>query len=520
MLDIDPILLASIVLAVGGALVIVSALLTKLGMRLGLPVGLLFLAVGMIAGEDGLGKFDFNNYEAAYALGTLALVLILYFGGYSTKFSTVRHVLAPAGTLATFGVIGIALVMMLGAKFLGMGNKEAFLLGAIVSSTDAAAVFASLRGVALREKVAATIEVESGMNDPVAVILTTIAIGIFTDPIYQEKGFQLSMLGYAGLSIFKQISLGILFGLGVGYLGAVLLRFIRVPTPGLYPVISVGVALLAYGAPAMIEGSGFLSVYLAGLVMGNSRIPHHGSLTRIHDALSWIAQVGMFLMLGLLVTPSELKEVWYPGLMLALFMAFVARPLIVTLILKPFGYKANEIACVAWLGLRGAVPIIIATTPLLLLASNEQLTDDMRRMFNIVFFMVIVGGLMPGATIKWAVKKLGLMEEQIPEPEIAIDLNAPRHLDMYYHTVYIAPGSPAAGKRIGDILLPATALAAMIFRGTRVISARPDTLIQAKDHVAVVCMRTVTNEVQQAFLHPGEPVKPTPSDDSVAAPTT
>jgi potassium/hydrogen antiporter len=509
--NIDPIFLASIILAVGGALVIVSALLSKIGMRLGLPIGLLFLAVGMVAGEDGLGKFDFSDYQAAYFLGTLSLVLILYFGGYSTKFSTVRHVLAPAGTLATVGVLGVALVMMLCAKFLGMGTKEAFLLGAIVSSTDAAAVFASLRGVALREKVAATIEVESGMNDPVAVILTTIAIGIFIDPEFQESGFGLSMLASAGLNIFQQLALGVLFGLGIGYLGAVLLRFIRVPTPGLYPVISVGVALLAYGAPAMINGSGFLSVYLAGLVMGNSRIPHHGSLTRIHDALSWIAQVGMFLMLGLLVTPSELKQVWYPGLMLALFMAFVARPLVVTCILKPFGYKASEIACVAWLGLRGAVPIIIATTPMFLLDTNKQLDADMLKMFNIVFFMVIVGGLMPGATIKWAVKKLGLMEDQPPEPEISIDLNAPRHLDMYYHTVYISPDSPAAGKRVGDILLPATAHAAMIFRGTRVISARPDTLIQGKDHVAVVCMRTVTTEVQQAFAHPGEPPAPKPA---------
>jgi potassium/hydrogen antiporter len=501
---LDPVLLTSIILAVGGVLVVVSAILTKIGMRMGLPVGLLFLGVGMLAGEDGLGKFSFDDYKLSYAVGTLALVLILYFGGYSTKFSTVRHVLAPAGTLATFGVIGIAGVMMLGAKLMGMGTSEAILLGAIVSSTDAAAVFSSLRGVALREKVAATIEVESGMNDPVAVILTTIAIGIFTDPVFQEKGFQGIMVVHAALDILQQIGLGVVFGLGVGYLGAVLLRFIRVPTPGLYPVISFGIALLAYGAPALINGSGFLSVYLAGLVMGNSRIPHHGSLTRIHDALSWIAQVGMFLMLGLLVTPSELKQVWYPGLMLALFMAFIARPLVVACILKPFGYKASEIACVAWLGLRGAVPIIIATTPLLLLSSNKQLTAEMEKMFNTVFFMVIVGGLIPGATIKWAVKKLGLMEEQIPEPEIAIDLNAPRHLDMYYLTVYIPHGAPAASRRISDILLPATAHAAMIFRGTRVISAKPETLIQAGDHVAVVCMRTVTTEVQQAFLHPGE----------------
>lgn len=337
-----------IALAALGTLLVVSALFSRASARLGLPVALVFLSIGMLAGSEGVGRIAFEDYRLAYRLGTVALVLILFDGGLNTPMSDVRRVAAPAGVLATLGVVGTAGLLALGARALGFGWPEAALLGAVVSSTDAASVFAILRGsgISLRRKVSATIEVESGANDPMAVILTTVVTASLVAP---EAG----ALWRIPLSVVAQIVIGAVLGVGIGRGGRVLLARTRLSAGGLYSVLLLGVALLAFALPTLVYGSGFLAVYVAAIVLGNGALPYKHGLLRVHDALAWLSQVVMFLVLGLLVFPSDLLRVIVPGLLLTAFLTLVARPVVVWLALLPFHYTRREVAFIAWAGLRG-----------------------------------------------------------------------------------------------------------------------------------------------------------------------
>ncbi len=387
----------ALLLVTAGVLLGVSALLSRLASRTGLPVAFLFLGVGMLAGSDGLGNIAFEDYPLAFRLGTCALVLILFDGGLNTPFDRVRPVLGPAALLATLGVVGTAGIAAVAARFLfHVPWTYALLLGAILSSTDAAAVFSVLRssGTALRDRVGTTLELESGLNDPMAVILTLA----LTESLVTGGQTGPRLL----LEVTLQLVVGGLMGGLLGTLAGRLLRHVELPAPGLVPVVTVAFAFVTFGLTTLLHGSGFLAVYLAGMALGQRPLPHRAGLLRVHDGIAWLAQVAMFLMLGLLVFPAQLPKVALPGTVLALVLAFVARPLVVGLCLLPFGYSWKERLYIGWVGLRGAVPIILATFPVLAQVPGSTLV------FNVVFFSVVVSGLLPGATVSRVSRWLGV----------------------------------------------------------------------------------------------------------------
>ncbi|HYG66191.1 MAG TPA: potassium/proton antiporter, partial [Anaeromyxobacteraceae bacterium] len=334
-----------------GVLLVVSVLASRTSGRLGVPVALLFLVIGLLAGEEGLGKIPFDDYGLAFRVGTVALVLILFDGGLQTSVATLRGVIVPAGILATLGVAATAGVTALGARALGLGWPEALLLGSIVSSTDAAAVFAVLRnaGVRVRPRLAQLLELESGGNDPAAVILTLAATGAIVAG--GEWGWHMA------LDAVVQLAVGVAGGVAIGLAGRRVLNRARLTAAGLYPVLTLGLAFLAFGIPTIFRGSGFLAVYVAGIVLGDAKLPYVNGIRRVHDSIGWFSQVSMFLMLGLLAFPSRLMGVAGTGLALGLFLAFVARPVVVAAFLLPLRMSWREVTFVAWVGLRGAVPI-------------------------------------------------------------------------------------------------------------------------------------------------------------------
>jgi cell volume regulation protein A len=387
-------------MSAGGILLALSCLLSRLGVRLGVPVSLVFLIVGMLAGSDGPGKIEFREFSLSYAVGTFALAAVLFAGGLQTPFHCVRTVLAPASALATVGVVGVAAITAWFAHLVGLPWHEAWLVGAIVSSTDASAVFGILGGVSLPKRVSNTIELESGLNDPVAVILTLAMTSALLGETMPVSVLLLQMAG--------QLLLGATFGLVLGYAARMLLVHIPPSTPALYPVLTLGIALTAFGTPAVLGGSGFLAVYLAGIVLGNSKLPDREQILQVHDSLSWLSQVSMFLLLGLLVNPSELPAVVVPGTLIALAVAFIARPVAVGLCLLPFRYTWRERAFIAWVGLRGAVPIIMATVPILRAEGQSAEMVEALDVFDVVFFIVIISSFVPGATVKPVARWLGM----------------------------------------------------------------------------------------------------------------
>lgn len=463
----------AVFLAVVGALIVGSVVFSKTMDRLGVPVVLLFLVLGMIGGSEGIGRIAFNDYGAAVRLGTIALVLILFEGGLNTSIESVRQVLWPASMLATLGVIATAALLGVCGWLLGLGWREALLLGAVVSSTDAAAVFAVLRGgqLNLRPKVGRTLEVESCINDPMAVILTTLLIEIYSD--------QGSSIWQAVLMVPVQLAVGLGVGLGCGFLARWVLRRIRLGNAALYPALSVAVVFFSFGVATVAWGSGFLAVYVAGLILGNGPMPYRNGLIRVHTALAWLSQIGMFLMFGLLVFPSELLPIAGTGLGLGLLLAFVARPLAVLLLLAPFRYSLREMVYVAWIGLRGAVPIILGTFPVL------AGVDGADRVFNLVFFIVVVSSLIPGATIRPVTRWLGLGLPQQPTPTAALEMNSIDPLVGELVSFYIRPSLAVCGAKLAEIEVPANAAVVLVVRNGQLLAARGSTRLDPGDHAYV-----------------------------------
>ena len=386
----------AIALALGGVLMGLSVLASRAAGRVHVPVALIFLVIGMLAGSEAIGRVAFEDYALSFRVGTVTLVLILFDGGLSAAHSSIRRVLGPGVVLATVGVLATAALVGLGARVMGFSWSEALLLGAVVSSTDAAAVFSVLRssGVAVGERVAATLELESGLNDPVAVILTIALTAA-------EEGRVASGARLA-LDIGLELVVGCAGGLVVGYAGRWLVQRARPAATGLLPVLTIALAFVAFGATTLVHGSGFLATYVAGLVIGSGELPSRSALLRVHDAVAWLGQVVMFLVLGLLSFPSRLFAVGWVGLALGLVLALVARPLSAMLCLLPFRYPLRESLFIGWVGLRGAVPIILAIFPVLAGAPAAH------HIFNVVFFIVVLSTLVPGATVRWAARRLGV----------------------------------------------------------------------------------------------------------------
>lgn len=475
------------ILATAGVLIGASVLFSRASRRLGVPVALLFIVVGMVAGSEGLGGIFFDDYAFAFRLGTAALTLILFDGGLNTSFSALRLAWKPAGVLATVGVAATAGITALGARAFGFPWEVALLVGAVVSSTDAAAVFSVLRGAGLhlQKRVSTTLELESGFNDPMAVILTFA----LTETLRSGQPLGLSVL--AGVVI--QLLVGAALGVGIGFFARWLLGRITLPAAGLYPVLTIAVACFAFGVPTLLQGSGFLAVYTAGIVLGNGDIPYKNGLLRVHDAAGWFSQVAMFLVLGLLVYPSRLIDVAPGALSIALFLAFIGRPLVVVLCLLPFRYSAREIVYAGWVGLRGAVPIVLGAYPVLQGAPGSE------RIFNVVFFVVLVSVALQGGTVGWLTRKLGLEVPEPPPPPAVLEVQSRTRLNGDILSFYIEGASAVAGSEIRDLPFPEGASVMLVVRGEEVLPARGATQFQPGDHVYVFCRRPDRPFVQLLF---------------------
>lgn len=471
----------------GGLLLLAGILSSKFSVRLGLPVLVLFLVVGMLAGEEGPGGIQFDDVSVAHAIGSLALAMILFDGGFQTQASALREVWKPSLLLATVGVFVTAIVTGAAAAFiLGVPLLAGILLGSIASSTDAAAVFAILRsaGVRLRPRVASTLEVESASNDPMAIFLTVGFIEVALGQM--ELGFEL-----LGLFV-RQMGIGTLAGLGVGWLSVKLMNRINLDTAGLYPALAGTCGLLSYGTAAALGGSGFLAIYLAGIVLGNNRTTFQRGTAVFLDGLAWLSQVTMFVMLGLLVTPSEVFSVAGPGLLVAAAQILIARPLAVVPALLPFRYSLREHVLISWVGLKGAVPIILSVYPLLYGVENGAL------LFNVVFFVVLISATLQGWTLPIFAERLGLDVPEKETPAATLEIVSMRDVDADIVEYTVGKGSRAAGKTLSELALPDGVVVAMIARANTLIPPRGSTVIAAGDHIFVVmrpAARSVTDSV-------------------------
>jgi cell volume regulation protein A len=461
----------ALVLSALGLLLLLAGLASPLPSRLGVPALLIFLGVGMLAGSEGVGGIPFEDYGLAFRLGNVALALILFDGGLNTPPIVLRRVLGRAAALATVSVVLTALLVAAIGIALGLEPALALLVGAVVSSTDAAAVFSVLRSsqVRLETATAATLEVESGLNDPMAMFLTVAA----TDLLLSAESGSAS----TALLFVEQLALGAAGGAGVGYLGRFLLHAVRLPAAGLYPVVLVALAFLSFGVTTLAGGSGFLAVYLTGIVLASGPLPYRAGVRRVIDSLAWLAQILMFVLLGLLVFPSRLVPNAALGLGLALALAFVARPLAVLAVLAPFRPRWREAVFVSWVGLRGAVPIVLATYPVL------QGVPYGDRLFHLVFFVVVVNALVPGATVGLAARWLGISRSAAPPPLADVELVSLREFPGEFVWYFVHPVSAVAGERVRDLSLPDGSLVALIVRGEGVVVPRGDTQLEPGDQV-------------------------------------
>jgi potassium/hydrogen antiporter len=484
----------ALLLLVFGVLLGVSVLFSRASERFGLPIALIFMVVGMLAGADGPGGIRFGDFHLAFRLGSAALVLILFDGGLNTPMAAVRRVLVPAGILATIGVAAVAALMALGARLLlGFSWPLALLLGAIVSSTDAAAVFAMLRGsgLHLRKRLAATIEVESGVNDPMAMILTIL----LTENLITPGGIDLWRVP---VMVVVQLVVGAGAGWLIGLGGRRLLARLRLPAEGLYPVLTVAFASLAFAVPTLMQGSGFLGVYVAGVTLGAGDLPYRPGIFRVHDALAWLSQITMFLLLGLLVTPSELPAIAPIGLVLGLFLAFVARPVVVAVCLAPLGYSRKEVGYVGWVGLRGAVPIILATVPVLAGAAGAE------GIFNVVFFIVVVNAFVPGATVPWLTRKLRLQRAGGGDEPALLAINSREPLKGLLLSFHVDAMVAVAASTIGDLDLPEGSAVILVVRAQTLHPPKPELTLEPGDHVYVVCQPDDRGLIQLLFGRPDQ----------------
>jgi potassium/hydrogen antiporter len=478
--------------------VLIGVLASKISTRLGVPALLLFLAVGMLAGSDGVGGIHFEDFEVAQSVGVVALAFILFAGGLSTGWVEVRPVLAPGVALATVGV-GVTAVVAGGiaAWALDLSATTGFLLGAIISSTDAAAVFSVLRSrnVGLRGQIRPLLELESGSNDPMAVFLTVAFLELLTDP------------GRSVVSLLPLFVQQMAVGTVVGYLlarGTVsAINRLRLEYEGLYPVVTLAVVILTYGVTALLGGSGFLAVYLAGIYMGNREFLHKKSLMRFHDAIAWLSQISMFLVLGLLVFPSRLPAVAGQALLVAGALVLVARPLAVLLALAPTRLGLRSCVMVSWVGLRGAVPIILATFPLAAGVAEAEI------IFNAVFFIVLTSVLVQGTTIPLVARWLRVdapLPARRPYPLEAVSAGDGT---TSLHEITIPSGSAVAGRALVEIGLPAGALIVLISRNGHFVVPQGATALHGGDNVLVLVDTENLSRVK-GILEASGPERPQP----------
>jgi cell volume regulation protein A len=472
LLLVGAVLAASVVVALGAA-------------RTGLPVLVAFLGLGMLLGSDGPGGIAFDDAHLARRVGTVGLGLILYEGGLQTSWRRLREVAAPAALLSTVGVVVTMLITGSAARYLfDLSWLEALLLGAVVASTDAAAVFATLRLTHVRRRLARTLEAESGGNDPMAIALTLGLIAWIERP--DDYG-----LGNLVLLVTRQLGLGLVIGVAAGAAAAWV--FARIPPAigAFAPVASIAAAALAFGAADTIGGSGFLAVYLVGLAVGSTPSRYRRQLVAFHEGVAFIAQVTLFVVLGLLVFPHELPDVAVEGLALAAVLALVARPAAVWASTAFSDYTSRERVLLGWAGLRGAVPIVLATFALSARVPHKE------TIFNAVFFVVLVSMIAQGTTLEQLARRLGLVSPAPPVPEAPLEVGPLSKLELIDFAV--APDHAVNGSAVRELGLPRNALIAVINRDSETIPPRGSTVVRAGDRLFVLVPRANRADLEDVF---------------------
>jgi potassium/hydrogen antiporter len=479
--DAELILAAGALLAAG----IVGALLAD---RIRVPGLLLFLALGMVAGSEGIGGIAFDDPALARTLGTIALVLIIFEGGLTAGWSEIRPVLGTAASLATIGTLVTAAIAGFAAKFLfGLSTLEGLIVGSAIAATDSAAIFAVLRRSTLEKRLARSLEGESGMNDPVALLLV---IG-FIEWI-QEPGYGLADM--AGLLALK-LGLGAAIGLGIGWLAVRVLDRVELPSDGIYPVATIAIAGLAYGLPEVAHGSGFLAVYLTALALGSARIPARRTVVAFHQGLGWVAQISLFILLGLLVFPSDLSAVAVEALALSAVLILVARPVAAFLATALAPLNAKEQLMLGWAGLRGATPIWLATFPVV---AGVGAGDEL---FAIVFFVVVSSTLVQGASFEPLASRLGLTTDEPALPRRLLESGRIRRMGGDVIAYRIPEGAAIAGHRVRELELPREALVNVIVRDGSAMPPRGSTELQEGDELHILVRSELRDEVEGLTGH-------------------
>ncbi|MBS4082432.1 MAG: potassium/proton antiporter [Rhizobiales bacterium] len=458
---------ANALILVGAALAVLGVFSSLVASRIGAPLLLIFLLVGLLAGEEGPGGIKFNDFNSTYLVGSAALAIVLFDGGLRTRFAAFRGALYPALSLSTFGVVlTAALAGALASFLLKLSLLEGLLIGAIVASTDAAAVFFLLRagGQQLKRRVAATLEMESGTNDPVAVFMTILFVQLI---LAAGSTTTETIL----LSVVREVVFGAAIGIGGGIAISAALNRISLPS-GLHPLLVVASALFIYALAAVMKGSGFLAVYLAGIVLGNRPVRAFASITTFHDTLTWLCQIAMFIMMGLLVTPTQLLTNIWTALAIAVFLIVVARPIAVWLCLSPFGFRASEKAFMSWVGLRGAVSIFLAAIPTLSGVPNAEIY------FNVAFVVVVASLIVQGWSLTFVARRLGVALDD-PAPSVKrIEIDLPGQLDEELVGYPIVEGSPV----VGHGTWPSWARPVLIVRNEAILSPQEAGALRVGDY--------------------------------------
>ena len=476
---------------IGSILAVLCILASILSRRFGAPLLLVFLILGMLAGEDGLGGITFNDFSLAFLLGNLALAIIIFDGGLGTRKSTFRVSLKPALSLATVGVIVTAGITGYFAHWLlDLTWQEGLLIGAIVGSTDAAAVFGLLRtaGLDLKERAGATLEIESGSNDPMAIFLTIAMVQLLVQDT-DNPGW--SFL----IEFIQQIGLGAIVGLTCGYLLTELVKRISLPS-ALYPLLALAGGLSVFGVANLFGGSGFLAIYITGVLVGNRPLPYGNDIHRFHDGIAWLSQIGMFLMLGLLITPSHLPPIILPAIGIAVVLIFVARPLAVLVALLPFRFPWREQVFVGWCGLRGAVPIILALFPSLAGMGNTVIY------FELVFFVVLISLLLQGWTIAPVARWLKIDLPPLPRNPTHFSLTVSTEQQKELLVYEILENTPVLGMKQHQLPMTQGSQVVGIIRLGVLVEAPAQQILQAKDQLLILALSDAKATLNNSFAAP------------------
>jgi potassium/hydrogen antiporter len=473
-----------LLLLIGGAILAGSAVIALGATRLGVPTLVAFLVLGMLLGSDGPGGIEFDDAHLARTVGVLGLAAILFEGGLSTSWRRLRQVAVPASLLSTVGIVASAALTGAAAYALfPLSWLQSVLLGAVVASTDAAAVFATLRYTTIRRRLARLLEAETGLNDPFAIALTLGFIQWIEEPG--------SGLRDLIILVIRQLGLGVAAGVVFGMLAMSVFARLPQSVGPFAPVVSLAAAALSFGAADVIGGSGFLSVYLVGLAVGSTPSPYRRQLVAFHEGLAFLAQVVLFVMLGLLVFPSQLGSVAGPGVVLAILLVVAIRPASVWLATAFSDFTGRERMLLGWAGLRGAIPIVLAT---FVLSSNIPRAETI---FNAVFFVVIASVLIQGTTLEWVARRLGLVDPAVSSQPAPLEVDAHSPLELVEFTV--AVDHAIAGAAVRELGLPRSALIAVVTRGDHTIPPRGGTTIMAGDQLFVLAPRESRAALEDVF---------------------